>query len=204
MRYFNSDGQESTMCGNGGRCAVAFADYLSLSHEKTHFFAADGEHTGDILSHKGNEYLIRLTMNDVDGYKKLGEDFILNTGSPHLVRFVADNDVIDVVGNGRAVRFHTDFQPEGINVNFVEVEGGQIFVRTYERGVEDETLSCGTGVTASSLAFAAVKGLEKGIIPVRTKGGQLSLSFKRIGTLFTEIILEGPVVKVYEGAIDIK
>jgi len=201
MRYFNSDGQESTMCGNGGRCVVAFADYLSLAPKKSRFLAADGEHSGSILSQEGDAYLVQLSMNDVNGYQNLGEDFIINTGSPHLVRFIINVDKIDVVKEGRALRYLADFQPEGINVNFVEDEGEQIFVRTYERGVEDETLSCGTGVTASSLAYAAVKGLDKGIIPVRTNGGKLKLSFKRNGRLFTEIYLEGPAVKVFEGTI---
>jgi len=201
MRYFNSDGQESTMCGNGGRCAVALADYLSLSPKKSRFHAADGVHTGSILNRDGDTWLVRLSMNDVTDYQYLGEDFIFNTGSPHLVRFISEADKIDIVREGRNLRYLDDFRPAGINVNFVEDEGGQIYVRTYERGVEDETLSCGTGVTASSLAYAAVKGMEKGTIPVRTKGGILNLSFRRDGRVFTEIILEGPAVKVYEGTI---
>lgn len=201
MKYFNSDGQESTMCGNGGRCAVAFADYLSLSPNKSRFLAKDGEHSGSILSRGKNTCIVQLTMNDVAGYRNLGEDFVLDTGSPHFVRFVAEADKIDVSREGRDIRYLSDFQPSGINVNFVEDEGGQIYVRTYERGVEGETLSCGTGVTASCLAYAAVKGLVKGIIPVRTKGGLLNLSFSRKGRTFTEIFLEGPAVKVFEGTI---
>jgi diaminopimelate epimerase len=201
MKYFNADGQESSMCGNGGRCAVAFADYLSLSPKKSRFLAADGEHSGSILKQDGGTYLVQLSMNDVIDYRNLGEDFIIDTGSPHLVRFISSVDKIDVVKEGRTLRYHADFQPEGINVNFVEDEGGQIFVRTYERGVEDETLSCGTGVTASSLAYVVVKGLDTGIIPVRTKGGKLNLYFCRRGRVFTDIMLEGPAVKVYEGKL---
>ena len=201
MRYFNADGHESTMCGNGGRCAVSFADYLSLAPKKSRFLATDGEHTGSILSHDENTYQVLLSMSDVNGYRKFGEDFILDTGSPHLVRFTKEVDKTGVVKEGRAVRYLADFQPEGINVNFVEEREGHIFVRTYERGVEDETLSCGTGVTASSLAYAALRGLEEGIIQVRTMGGNLSLSFKRKDNVFTEICLEGPVVKVYNGTI---
>jgi diaminopimelate epimerase len=140
-------------------------------------------------------------MNDVTDYQNFGEDFIINTGSPHLVRFISEANKVDVVREGRHLRYLGEFSPGGINVNFVEDEGGQIYVRTYERGVEDETLSCGTGVTASSLAYAAVKGLEKGVISVRTKGGTLNLSFRRDGRVFTEIILEGPAVKVYDGTI---
>jgi diaminopimelate epimerase len=201
MRYFNSDGNESTMCGNGGRCVVAFADYLSLAPDKSRFLAADGEHTGSILSRHKDSCQVLLSMNDVNDYRKFGEDFILNTGSPHLVRFCKGVDKTDIVREGRALRQLADFQPGGINVNFVEERKDYIFVRTYERGVEDETLSCGTGVTASSLAYAALKGLEKGSIPVRTKGGKLSLSFRRNGKVFTEIYLEGPAVKVYDGTI---
>jgi diaminopimelate epimerase len=203
MSYFNSDGNESTMCGNGGRCIVAFADYLSLVTSKSRFLAADGEHSGTILSRDGNSCLVRLSMNDVDGYRKFGDDFILNTGSPHLVRFSDDVANTDVVNEGRALRYKADFQPAGINVNFVEERKGYIFVRTYERGVEDETLSCGTGITASSLAYAALKGSEKGIIPVRTLGGNLSLSYRKKENRFTEIFLEGPTVRVYEGSFEV-
>ena len=161
MRYFNADGHESTMCGNGGRCAVAFADYLSLALKKSRFLAADGEHSGFILGLDGNASMVRLSMNDVNGYQNRGKDFILNTGSPHLVRFIKEVEKTDVVKEGRALRYLSDFQPGGINVNFVEEREGHIFVRTYERGVEDETLSCGTGVTASSLAYALSKDQKK-------------------------------------------
>jgi diaminopimelate epimerase len=201
MRYFNADGHESTMCGNGGRCVVAFADYLSLGPGKSRFLAADGEHTGSVLRQDGNICHVRISMNDVDGYRKHGEDFILNTGSPHMVRFLKDVDKTDVVKEGQALRYLAEFQPGGINVNFVEEKERYIFVRTYERGVEDETLSCGTGVTASSLAFAALRRLEEGIIQVRTRGGNLKVYFMRKGKLFTDIFLEGPAVKVYDGTI---
>lgn len=203
MRYFNSDGHESTMCGNGGRCIVAFADYLSLAPSKSRFLAADGEHFGTVLGRDGSTTTVRLSMNDVEGYRKHGEDFILDTGSPHLVRFIHDVENTDVVNVGRELRYHNDFQPGGINVNFVEERKGYIFVRTYERGVEDETLSCGTGITASSLAYAALKGSEMGVIPVTTRGGKLNLSYRRKGNGFSEIYLEGPAARVYEGMINI-
>jgi diaminopimelate epimerase len=201
MRYFNADGHESTMCGNGGRCAVAFADYLSLALKKSRFIAADGEHSGFVLSHDGNASMVRLSMNDVNSYQNRGKDFILNTGSPHLVRFIKEVDKTDVVKEGRALRYLADFQPGGINVNFVEEKEGYIFVRTYERGVEDETLSCGTGVTASALAYGALKGSEEGIIQVRTRGGNLKIYFSRKGMSFTNIYLEGPAVRVFDGTI---
>lgn len=203
MKYYNSDGHESTMCGNGGRCLVAFADDLSLTYKKSRFRAADGEHSGYILSQEGNVSYVKLSMTDVLGYRKVGEDFILNTGSPHFVRFVHDINNVDVVKEGRTVRYHNDFQPDGINVNFVEDKSGQLFVRTYERGVEDETLSCGTGVTASVLAYAASGRLHEGIIPIMTRGGGLNLQFMRKDKGFSGIWLEGPAVKVYQGNIDI-
>jgi diaminopimelate epimerase len=201
MRYYNSDGRESSMCGNGGRCVVAFADYLSLPGETLMFSAADGVHTGRILSHEGNACMVSLSMNIVKGYTNTGDDLFLDTGSPHLVRFVPEADNIDVCREGRALRNMPEYQPEGTNVNFVEAGNGEIYVRTYERGVEDETLSCGTGVTASSLAYAATRGLTDGTIHVRTKGGRLKLSFKRTGEVFSEIFLEGPAVKVFDGRI---
>ena len=204
MSYYNSDGNESTMCGNGGRCIVAFADFLSLSHGNSRFLAADGLHTGYILSKDGDVYNVKISMNDVTVYNRFNEDFIINTGSPHLVRFVQDVENVDVVREGRVIRNLNHFQPEGINVNFVEDKGGQIFVRTYERGVEDETLSCGTGVTAASLAYAATREINEGIIPVITRGGSLNLHFKRKGTGFTDIWLEGPAVKVFQGTIELK
>jgi diaminopimelate epimerase len=203
MRYFNSDGRESTMCGNGGRCIVAFADFLSLTENNCRFLASDGEHSGKVLRKKGGNYQVKLSMQDVPGYSLRGKDFILNTGSPHLVRFVRDSEETDIVLQGRAIRYHEDFQPSGINVNFVEIQEGQIFVRTYERGVEDETLSCGTGVTASALAYAATMDLKEGNIPVMTRGGALNLHFSRRGEIFTDIWLEGPAVKVFQGFTEI-
>jgi diaminopimelate epimerase len=203
MRYYNSDGNESTMCGNGGRCITAFADFLSLPGNIYRFYAIDGEHSGIILDKNGDRYLVRIKMNNVNASSKWGTDEIINTGSPHLVRFVSDTDGLDVVKEGRALRFHPDFQPSGLNVNFVKVIGSSLFVRTYERGVEDETLSCGTGVTASALAFAKRQGLNGGTVHVETPGGNLMVHFTLVPGGFAEIWLEGPAVKVFEGYIDI-
>jgi diaminopimelate epimerase len=203
MKYYNSDGNESTMCGNGGRCIVAFADFLSQARNNCRFIAADGEHTGSVIGKEGDNYRVKLSMQDVSGYQVHEGDFILNTGSPHLVRFAPDIENINVIKEGRALRNLDIFQPGGINVNFVEDNRGQIFVRTYERGVEDETLSCGTGVTAVALAYAATIGVDEGIIPVMTMGGAISLHFKRKGHGFTDIWLEGPAVKVFHGTIEI-
>jgi diaminopimelate epimerase len=203
MRYFNSDGLESTMCGNGGRCIIAFADFLSLTKEKIRFLASDGEHTGSIISRNKDDYRIRLSMKDVTGIDLRGHDLVIDTGSPHLVRFVGDLSVTDVVSEGRKVRFHEDFRADGINVNFVQNRQDDIFVRTYERGVEDETLSCGTGVTAAALAHASRTGLKEGKISVSTPGGNLSVEFKHNGQFFSDIWLEGPVRKVFRGIIEI-
>jgi diaminopimelate epimerase len=203
MKYYNADGQESSMCGNGGRCIVAFADFLSLIRKDCRFLAADGEHTGSVMAREGNIYHVNLSMKDVLTYHMLAQDYILNTGSPHLVRFVPDVNNIDVVEEGRAARNLDIFQPGGINVNFVEDQGGRIFVRTYERGVEDETLSCGTGVTASALAYASIMNLNEGTIPVITLGGKLKLHFRKKDKGFTGIFLEGPAEQVYHGIIDI-
>jgi diaminopimelate epimerase len=199
MKYYNSDGCESSMCGNGGRCIVAFADFLSPGRDAFTFFAADGMHTGTILERNGNVYRIKLSMKDVMDYSLSGEDYILDTGSPHFVRFVNDIGILDVRENGRMIRNIGNFQPGGINVNFVKVEGDRIIVRTYERGVEDETLSCGTGVTASALAFAASNNLDEGIVSIHTAGGILKLYFERNGKGFNNIFLEGPAEKVFEG-----
>jgi diaminopimelate epimerase len=203
MKYYNSDGRESTMCGNGGRCIIAFADFLSLSPKNSRFLAADGEHRGSVIRKNGNICHVKLSMMDVKGYERLNDDFSINTGSPQLVRFVPEADKVDIIKEGRALRNLDIFRPGGINVNFVEDKGGGIYVRTYERGVEDETLSCGTGVTASALAYAITKDLNEGNIAIITKGGSLSLFFRRAGTGFTNIFLEGPAVKVYQGTIDI-
>ena len=203
MRYYNADGNESSMCGNGGRCITAFADFLSLPGDHYRFCAIDGDHSGIILEKKGDTHLIKLKMGDVLSVNKWDNDDVIDTGSPHLVRFITDPDSVDVVNEGRKLRNHQDFKTDGINVNFVKTEGDELFVRTYERGVEDETLSCGTGVTASALAFALKNGKQGGSVIVKTCGGSLKVHFTRSGEGFTGIWLEGPAVRVFEGTIDI-
>ncbi|NTV82733.1 MAG: diaminopimelate epimerase [Bacteroidales bacterium] len=203
MQYFNADGRESTMCGNGGRCIVAFADFLSHFEKKCHFLGNDGAHTGHVISKDGNHYDIMLTMQDVKSYDQTGGDFILDTGSPHLVRLLEDVSRADVVTAGRKIRNRAEFQPDGINVNFMQQDGKQLLVRTYERGVEDETLSCGTGVTASALAFSVLSDKKQGIIPVKTRGGLLHVHFKRKDEGFTDICLEGPAIQVFQGQIEL-
>jgi diaminopimelate epimerase len=200
MRYFNADGHESSMCGNGARCTVAFADYLSGKPRRSYRFQAyDGAHNGDVLSRSGHDWLIRVSMSDVAAPKSLPLGMFVDTGSPHLVRFTDSVTTVDVTGLGRLIRHHDDFKPGGTNVDFVTVREGSLMVRTYERGVEDETLSCGTGVTACALAYAAEYNIPSGKISIETPGGKLSVTYMRQGEGYSGIWLEGPAVRIYEG-----
>ena len=203
MSYFNSDGRESSMCGNGGRCITAFARCLGLIQNQAHFHAIDGEHVAEILAQRGNEFSIRLKMKDTTLYSDSEDGLFLNTGSPHFVKFVDHLDSFDVNAAGKAIRYDDSFAPGGTNVDFVEVEDNGLFVRSYERGVENETLSCGTGVTASAIAAACISGEKKRKYTVRTRGGTLTVTFEQNGTSFSEIWLEGDVHFVFSGEIEI-
>ena len=200
MIYFNADGNESSMCGNGGRCLVQFAKNQGMHKSIYQFMAIDGKHEADIDMHG----IVRLKMKDVDKVEYHSGHAILNTGSPHFVKFANNVEDIDVVATGHEIRYSKTFAAEGINVNFVETtdEDG-IFVRTYERGVEDETLSCGTGVTASALMNAHnEKGFNR--VEVKTPGGHLSVEFNKIDEQhFDNIWLCGPAEMVYKGEIEI-
>ncbi len=202
MQYFNSDGRESTMCGNGGRCVTALADFLSPGRDSFRFLAADGPHDGVILGREDTITQVRITLSEVKEIRAWHQGYVLNTGSPHLVIFQQED--ADVAVEGRRLRHHPDFAPEGINVNFVRREDAGIFVRTYERGVEDETLSCGTGVTASALAFARMTDLTEGHITIGTRGGRLKVGFVLHGPGFGDIWLEGPADRVFEGVFQHK
>lgn len=199
MIYFNADGRTSSMCGNGGRCITAFANHLGLTPGAHKFMAIDGEH----LSRFNEDASVSLKMNDVDSFKQ-GEDFfILDTGSPHYIIFVEDIDDIDVKSQGEAIRYSDEFKEHGINVNFVEIREAKLRVATYERGVEDETLSCGTGVTAAALAYYAYSKKDKGkhTINIETKGGSLSVDFSATESgQFEEIWLNGKATKVFSGS----
>jgi len=203
MRYYNADGNESTMCGNGGRCIAAFADFLSLPGKQYRFVAVDGPHTAIILSSDDNLYRVKLSIKDVKIPEVKGPDYILDTGSPHYVTFMPDIIDMNVKELGRAIRNRPEFGQAGINANFVAPSQDGIFVRTYERGVEDETLSCGTGVTASALAYALSRGLKTGAVDIRTLGGELRVHFNYEEGIFTDIFLEGPAQKVFEGIVHI-
>lgn len=194
MVYYNSDGNESTMCGNGGRCLVHFAEYLGVIKGKCSFEAVDGLHYATIAKD-----FVSLQMNDVEDVK-VSEDYVfLNTGSPHHVTLVSDIENYDVVLEGRDIR-NRIYKEEGSNVNFVKrMEDSTFSVRTYERGVEDETLSCGTGVTAVAIAMFETGQTESKNIGLRTLGGELHVRFEKEESIYNNIFLEGPAVQVFKG-----
>ena len=199
MKYYNSDGRESTMCGNGGRCLTQFAFDIGIDKTSFSFLAVDGPHEANI-----NEKVVALKMNDVNQVRHDHGDYILNTGSPHYVQFTNDVMHLDVYKKGKEIRHNKEFEKEGINVNFVEQTEltDRIIVRTYERGVEDETFSCGTGVTAAALVSAHNdSGFNR--VEVKTKGGLLSVEYEKKGDTFKNIWLSGPAVKVFSGTIEI-
>ncbi|MDW3212107.1 MAG: diaminopimelate epimerase [Reichenbachiella sp.] len=197
MVYFNADGSQS-LCGNGSRCAVAFANFLGVIGNHTKFLTIDGEYEADI-----KEGIVHLHMRDQNCPEKFNSHYFLNNGSPHHIEFVKDANKQNVYAQGAEVRYSDTYKPDGTNVNFVELKAeNTIFVRTYERGVEDETLSCGTGITASALA-AADKGL-KSPIAIEAKGGKLEVRFEQKNdTSFTNIWLIGPAEQVFVGQFDI-
>lgn len=200
MVYYNADGQESTMCGNGGRCIASFAQYLGIAGDEPFFIAIDGPHKTLIAA----DGTVSLQMQDIDHIEFGEEETILNTGSPHYISFRKAIDELDVFALGKAIRNQERFQPKGINVNFVEVlPDGDLNIRTYERGVEDETLACGTGVTAA--AIASVCGQTGHFdIAVAARGGELSVRFDKSGrTSANNIWLTGPARLVFEGNITI-
>ena len=201
MVYYNSDGSPATMCGNGGRCITAFANRLGVIDKNAVFISADGTHSAAIKTVEGQTAEVELTMKDVTFLQKNEHFVILNTGTPHYVSFVDDPDLINIVAEGRKIRYSPEFAPVGINVNFAKLYGNQIYVRTYEKGVEDETLSCGTGVTAS--AIAASEFTQGGNFIVTTLGGRLSVDFEKDGNKYTNIRLSGPATFVYSGEISI-
>jgi len=196
MIYFNSDGKQSTMCGNGGRCIVSFAEMLEIIDNETTFMAVDGAHKGQFLGDT-----ISLQMNDVESIDGVGDGLVLDTGSPHYIEMVDDLNYMNVVKEGRKIRNSTPFKKEGINVNFVQ-DSSELHIRTYERGVEDETLSCGTGVVATALAMHYANCIEECLINVNTKGGELTVSFEEFNGGYRNIWLSGEASMVYAGEFE--
>ena len=201
MKFYNSDGEIGTMCGNGGRCVVALAKKLGIIDKYTSFNAPDGVHTAEIISTSDSDSIIKLKMSDVLSVVNNDSDFFIDTGSPHYIKFVDDVSTTDVYNIGKQIR--NDYCLEGTNVDFVEIRKESLFVRTFERGVEDETLSCGTGVTASALAFAEKSFIPEGNINIYTKGGALSVCFKKDKAGYKDIWLQGPTKCVFNGIIDV-
>ncbi|MEQ9423726.1 MAG: diaminopimelate epimerase [Cyclobacteriaceae bacterium] len=196
MVYYNSDGSKS-LCGNGSRCAIHFAKSINIIGDSTTFLTTDGIHKGSV-----KEDAISFQLFDVDEIQKLNEDYFINTGSPHFIRFVDNIESCDVFETGKAIRYSEQFSPDGTNVNFVSLESDGIFVRTYERGVEAETLSCGTGVTAAAIA-ANLKGLGSPI-KIETLGGTLNISFTKTASgTYQDIYLTGPATPVFIGEINL-
>ncbi len=205
MVYFNADGTEGSLCGNGGRCTVAFAKQLGIIQNACSFLAIDGGHEATINA-DGN--WVELKMNDVHSIACNSDHYVLDTGSPHYVKYVDAVSQMDVFKEGGAIRNNATYQKEGINVNFIEPITEGFHIRTFERGVEDETLACGTGVTAAAISYAlehpdkATTLLQTGGIPAKAEGGNLKVRFTQNGQSFEHIWLCGPATFVYSGEIE--
>lgn len=200
MVYYNSDGNQSSMCGNGGRCLVAFAKSLGIINEYATFIATDGLHYATILENG----IVSLQMKDVQEIKIEEEYVFLNTGSPHHVTLVNDIENIDVKNKGAAIRYSDLYGKAGSNVNFVsQLDENYFRLRTYERGVEDETLSCGTGATATAIAMYSIGKTNSNTITINVEGGKLKVSFDKTDNGFENVFLEGLATFVFEGEIEI-
>lgn len=197
MLYYNSDGNEGSLCGNGGRCIAAFAHFKGIIRNTTQFIAIDGLHEAELTD---PEY-VRLKMNDITTYEQENGHFYLDTGSPHYVVFTNKLSDKNVYTEGRKIRYNDRFSKEGTNVNFVEFEQEGLFVRTYERGVEDETFACGTGIVASAISAVIRNNSDIDSYKIRALGGNLRVSFTQNDGVFTNIWLEGPACQVYSGKI---
>ena len=196
MVYFNADGKESSMCGNGARCIVHFANYLEIIDDATEFLAVDGLHKAKITENE-----IALKMQQVNEVEVISEGVRLNTGSPHLICEQRNLGSLNVDHEGAAIRYSEEYKDEGINVNFVAISDNKdlVEVRTYERGVEAETLSCGTGVTAVALGLHYTNKIESNDVAIKTQGGLLRVTFETSENGYDNIWLIGPAVQVFKG-----
>ncbi len=198
MVYFNADGNESTMCGNGGRCIVAFANFLGIIENTTRFIAIDGPHLATI-----NKDYIELKMQDVSAIASNEHYHILDTGSPHYVAVKSGLEAIDMTIEGAKIRYDAPFNLSGINVNFAEkINEDSFAIRTYERGVEAETLSCGTGATAVAIAMFHSKHTTSKTIKLHTQGGILQVRFEPLSSSYSDVWLCGPAKQVFKGDLE--
>jgi diaminopimelate epimerase len=195
MRYYNSDGKEATMCGNGGRCAAMFAWKHKIADREMNFIASDGLHYAEVIDDE-----VILSMSNVEDIKKYEDGLFLNTGSPHFVKFVDNIDSIDVNLSGKLLADDKRFAPERTNVNFVELNNNDsIRIATFERGVENETLACGTGAVAAAIASNYYGKTSSAKIHVTAKGGNLRIDFQKIDNKYENIKLKGSAIFVFEG-----
>ena len=197
MKYYNCDGHESTFCGNGGRCIAAFAVEEGLAPQHLEYEAIDGIHKALLTKNSDNEYTVSITMRDIEGFDLNDERLIINTGSPHYVTRVENLKDFDVRNHGAEIRNDKSISKDGVNVDFMEIIDNQYYIRTFERGVEDETLACGTGVTASAIAAALWYGGDN--IDIKTTLATLNVRFKKVGNTIKDIVLTGPATHVFDG-----
>ena len=197
MKYYNCDGHESTFCGNGGRCISAFAVEEGLATQNIEYEAIDGVHKAIVTKNSDNEYMVSITMRDIESYDLTDDRLLINTGSPHYVTRVENLKSFDVRKHGAAIRNDKSISKDGVNVDFMEIVGNQYHIRTFERGVEDETLACGTGVTASAIAAALWYGGNN--IDIKTTLATLNVRFEKSGKSIRNIVLSGPATHVFDG-----
>ena len=197
MKYYNCDGHESTFCGNGGRCIAAFAVEEGLAPQHLEYEAIDGVHKALLTKTSNNEYIVSITMRDIDCWDIDENRLLINTGSPHYVTRVKNLKDFDVRKHGAEIRNDKSISKDGVNVDFMELIDNQYYIRTFERGVEDETLACGTGVTASAIAAALWYGGDN--INIRTTLATLNVKFEKAGNAIKNIVLSGPATHVFDG-----
>ena len=197
MKYYNCDGHESTFCGNGGRCIAAFAVEEGLAPQHIEYKAIDGIHKALVTKDSDNEFTVSITMRDIENYNLNEERLLINTGSPHYVTRVNNIKDFDVRKHGAEIRNDKNISKDGVNVDFMEIIDNQYHIRTFERGVEDETLACGTGVTASAIAAALWYGGDN--INIRTTLATLNVRFEKSGNSIRNIVLSGPATHVFDG-----
>ena len=197
MKYYNCDGKESTFCGNGGRCIAAFAQQQGIIKNEAVYEAVDGIHKAKVAEISIGEYLVELSMRDILSFKLDDNSLLIDTGSPHYVTKVNNLKDLDVKNAGAEIRYDKNISSDGVNVDFLLNDNGNIHIRTYERGVEDETLACGTGVTASAMAASLWFGGDD--IDIHTQIAKLNVRFDKENNTFKNVVLTGPATHVFDG-----